>query len=194
MKTQEIQLYTFDELSDRAKEKARDWWRNGLDFDHESIFDDAKEVGERMGIDIDDINYSGFSSQGDGASFVGSYRFAPKAKAAVKKYAPKDQDLARIVNTLTTVQAQNKNKIVADVRRTDRRYSHEGTVAIDVSRTDDKDVSEDDVDNVQDALREFMIWIYRRLQDHYDYEMLDETVDENLIANEYDFHADGTLA
>jgi hypothetical protein len=28
MKTVELNLYTFSELSDAAKEKAREWWRN----------------------------------------------------------------------------------------------------------------------------------------------------------------------
>jgi hypothetical protein len=38
-------VYTFDELSDNAKEKAREWWRsNGLDYEwYDSCIDDIKE-------------------------------------------------------------------------------------------------------------------------------------------------------
>lgn len=32
MKTIEIEIYTFEELSEQAKETARAWWRNGDDF------------------------------------------------------------------------------------------------------------------------------------------------------------------
>jgi hypothetical protein len=42
METIEINLYAFDELSDEAKERAREWWRDGFDYpwwseSHESI-------------------------------------------------------------------------------------------------------------------------------------------------------------
>jgi hypothetical protein len=42
METIEINLYAFDELSDEAKERAREWWRESLDYPwwseaHESI-------------------------------------------------------------------------------------------------------------------------------------------------------------
>jgi hypothetical protein len=32
METIEIEVYSFDELDDRAKERARAWWRDGLDY------------------------------------------------------------------------------------------------------------------------------------------------------------------
>ena len=32
MEIVELEIYTFDELEDEAKEKARDWWRNGSDY------------------------------------------------------------------------------------------------------------------------------------------------------------------
>lgn len=39
-----------------------DWW--------DCVYDDSKEVCAAFGIDIDDIAFSGFYSQGDGASFT----------------------------------------------------------------------------------------------------------------------------
>jgi hypothetical protein len=32
MRTATIEIYKFDELSDAAKEKARDWWRDGFEY------------------------------------------------------------------------------------------------------------------------------------------------------------------
>src|SRR5688572_21955863 len=49
-------VYKFDELSDKAKDKARDWWRQGgLDYEWwEFIYDDAKRIGlEITGFDLD---------------------------------------------------------------------------------------------------------------------------------------------
>jgi len=48
-------VYQFDELSDKAKEKARDWWRNGdIDFDWaDNMIEDAKMIGlEITGFDV----------------------------------------------------------------------------------------------------------------------------------------------
>jgi hypothetical protein len=51
MKTITTIVYTFDELSDKAKEKARAWYRdNSFDneYDWEHITDDAREVGLKI--------------------------------------------------------------------------------------------------------------------------------------------------
>lgn len=60
------------QLDDRAKERARNWYREGgLDYDWwEYTIDEWKTELEDMGFDGVDINFSGFSSQGDGASFT----------------------------------------------------------------------------------------------------------------------------
>ena len=51
MTTIETKVYTFDELSDKAKEKARDWYKSGID-DYEwwdSTYQDALNIGFEMG-------------------------------------------------------------------------------------------------------------------------------------------------
>ena len=62
----------FANLSAAAKTVARDWYRSdGFDYqwwDH--IYDEWKEELKEMGFDGSDIAFSGFSSQGDGASFT----------------------------------------------------------------------------------------------------------------------------
>lgn len=47
MRTKTIKLYQFDELSDEAKEKARDWYREvGFDYEwYDSTYEDAARVG-----------------------------------------------------------------------------------------------------------------------------------------------------
>lgn len=108
----------------RAKDRARDWWRQGMDFDAEYTINDAEHIAGLMGITIEDILYTGFSSQGDGAMFLGSYKFMPGAKSSIKKHAPKDADLSRIMEDLTAVQKRNANKIVAEVSHSGDRYYH----------------------------------------------------------------------
>lgn len=101
-------IYTFDELSESAKEKAREWYRNGqLDYDWwDSVYYDALRMAEILGIDIDyryheasgrpgskgwkepKIWFSGFWSQGDGACWEGTYRYKPGSVKAIASEAP----------------------------------------------------------------------------------------------------------
>lgn len=50
MKTIETQVFTFDELSDKAKEKVREWWLKG--FDSSDAFDDIKNDAQVIGLNI----------------------------------------------------------------------------------------------------------------------------------------------
>ena len=80
MKTQTItkNFYLFNELSEEQKQEVLDRHR-GYDVDHfewfEYTIDDYKEILEIIGFYDIDINFSGFWSQGDGASFTGKYYY-----------------------------------------------------------------------------------------------------------------------
>lgn len=53
--TIEKTVYTFDELSDKAKETARQWFRYSSDGDSfwaESVIEDAAQCGEIIGINM----------------------------------------------------------------------------------------------------------------------------------------------
>ena len=61
MKTKTITVYEFDDLSDSAKEKAIENVRHGGYMDYEwydCVYEDAKEIGKILGIDIDNIYFS----------------------------------------------------------------------------------------------------------------------------------------
>lgn len=71
MQVIETKVYTFDELSDDAKEKARDWWREGNDYPFLSA-DMRERAGELLkGAGIEATTYRVYYSlgycQGDGA-------------------------------------------------------------------------------------------------------------------------------
>ena len=50
MRTIEVKILTFNELSEKAKENARDWWRDGgLDYEWwDFIYDDAESIGIKI--------------------------------------------------------------------------------------------------------------------------------------------------
>jgi hypothetical protein len=67
--------FIYEDLSPKAKEKALQWFSESLDHDWwEATYDSAKEDAKAKGFDIEDIRFSGFWSQGDGASWTGSVR------------------------------------------------------------------------------------------------------------------------
>jgi len=71
--TREITVFKFEELSERAQDKARQWYaEHGMCYEWwDGDYEDAKDQGKERGFDIDDIRFSGFWSQGDGASWTG---------------------------------------------------------------------------------------------------------------------------
>src|ERR1017187_4227073 len=94
------EVFKFDELSDAAKEKARQWHREadyGDNYFAECTIDEVKgEIGKALGFDVAEVYWSGFSSQGDGACIVGTWRAADVNAAALQAYAPQDKTLAQI--------------------------------------------------------------------------------------------------
>lgn len=187
----ETTVFSFDELDERAKERARGWFRAGA-LDHEwwdGVYEDAKRIGELTGVDIGRIYFSGFCSQGDGARFEGSYSYRKGSVKAIAEYAPIDAELGRIVRELGDVQRRRFYSLSANIRL-DGRYEHEGCTSIDVS---DRygDLEGDDAETVRECLRDLMRWIYRTLEAEHDYLMADEQVDESIRSNEYTFTESG---
>lgn len=200
-------LYKFEELSDDAKEKAREWWRNGEQFDPDYVYEDAAAIAELFGLDIRTrpvklmnnttrydpcIYYSGFWSQGDGACFEGSYRYKKGGLKAVKDYAPKDEELHNIVKSLQDLQKKNFYRVYCTTQHSGHYY-HSGCMQVECENSyDNRDVI-DEYGFVQ-CLREFADWIYDRLASEYEWTMSDENVDESIIINEYEFDEGGSIA
>lgn len=64
--------FIYEDLSPKAKEKALEWWASTQDHEWwDCTYANAKEDGKAKGFDIEDIRFSGFWSQGDGASWTG---------------------------------------------------------------------------------------------------------------------------
>lgn len=190
-------LYQFDELSDKAKEVARDWYRQGLYLDtyaFDSVIDDAKEIGHLMGIDIKHVYYSLSYSQGDGACFEGSYAYRKNSVKDTLAYTPTDSEIERIVRGLADIQKANSYKLSANVKQRGH-YQHSGCTEIEVYNIDDrynKEVIEEN--EVKELLRDFMNWIYKRLLSEDEYLNSKESIDENIRANEYEFLESGKRA
>lgn len=191
-----VSAYTFSELSDKAKDKARQYHHDAYISDgfwHECTIDDAKEVGKILGFDIDNIYFSGFWSQGDGACWTGDYRYEKGAPAKVAGYTGKDSELIRIAQGLQDIQRRNFYRLTASVR-VSGRYSHSHTMRADVE--DSSDPYRDAGDAEEDLLglfRDFADWIYSNLEKEYEYQTSDTVIAEYFDANDVLFTADGSV-
>lgn len=190
VQTDTYNVYKFDELSDDAKERARNWFKETDDFSFhaELVMEDAKECAKLLGINIEKIYYSGFWSQGDGACFIGNFEHDTNAIQNLKKYSPDDQrlqDIAILLNLCSNVTASISHR---------GHYYHSGCMDIDVQPIDDDFDTDSEEDILKDALKSFADWIYRRLEKEYEYQNSNEVIDENILINEYEFLENGTLA
>lgn len=193
-------VYSFDELSDEAKQRALENHAHDLvEYDdwYRYVYEDAKQAGAHLGIFIKQIYFSGFWSQGDGACFDGSYSWETGCCRKIREYAPQDEWLHRIADTLRDIQRPALYVLSATVTHSGHYY-HEHCTSIDVTFTDSMDCGCLDGDEAElagaelaEALRDFMRWIYRRLEDEYDYLTSEETVAEHLRDNGFEFDEDG---
>ncbi len=128
----ETTVYRLDELDNAAKDRARAWYRQA-DFDHdwfEFVYDDFERICEILGVTLETrtvrlhggrtrpkpcIWFSGFWSQGDGASFEGYWSHSKGAAARIRDYAPTDATLHGVADRLQAIQRRNFYQLAAEV-------------------------------------------------------------------------------
>lgn len=208
MSTMTIPVYYFDGLSDKAKEKARDWFREDWPWGnwYDSTFEDFELICAAIGITIDyrrdrrdraepSIFFSGFWSQGDGASFAGRYTYKPDAAKAIRDHAGVDSDLHAIADALQAVQAANGNELSATISAGGHRHSHEYTMSFEIER--DSDSGAEIVAGAEaviiEAMRDLARWLYRQLESEHEELTSNECIDDNITINEYLFSESGSI-
>lgn len=198
IETTQRKRYTFAELPDDIQQKALAnlWDINVHDsFWQEFVLNDAKALGALIGIDIDKIYFSGFSSQGDGACFVGRYSYKKGAVEAVKEYAPNEEILHSIAQELQDVQKRHFYGLNASVVHRGP-YSHEycTDIRVDYDAPNYQDMAITAEADISNGLRNFMRWTYAKLASAYNYATLDKSIIATIEANEYEFTEQGKLA
>lgn len=215
------ELFTFDELSDVAKERARSWYRESR-YEDTSEFDftieDFVTIAEIIGITFSthevklmsgksrtepNIYWSLSYSQGDGACFEGTYEHNDDSCAKIREHC-NDDELLRVTDELNRIQSGRvllgQPMLDATIKKTDHHYCHENTVTIDVDDVqDDWEVEgqgpsesfEEARAQIAELLKDLMRWLHKALRDEDEYRNSDEAVDESIEANEYTFDEEG---
>jgi len=194
MKTVEIGVFQFNELSEDAKEKARNWYRNGA-FDypwHEYTIDEFKEGQKEF--EVEKVYFSGFWSQGDGAMFEYS-GISDEYKEALIDGLKLPNWKKRVLKKYADISCNGKHS---------GHYYHERSCSQSFNIEADNGAQyyqniENLIDSVssdiEEAIEQNYISIakdlYRTLEKEYDFLNSDEQVDESILANEYEFTEDG---
>lgn len=198
MRVAQTKVYTFDELSQDAKQKAlEDNAYINVEHDwYDYLLEEWRAKLEASGFTEADIQFSGFYSQGDGASFTASVDLVEWLKSR------------KLANKYRALYEQAKlGYITASIDRVSSLYVHENTIKADIDThyidvdydTDRKryDLIEkqaEEVENIlQEDARDVSKIIYRELENEYDYLTSEEAIKETILANEYEFTEGGKL-
>ena len=164
MKTIETNVYTFEELDEKAKEKAREWFRDGNDYTFLNEAMEEHAIGLLAKAKIKDVGefrvfYSLSHSQGDGAMI--------------------ELDATWRAWRITVKQRGH--------------YSHERSTEITLTSLKTGEYApdarfKDFEDNVYIPM---CLALKKYGYDYIEYEDSNECIDENIIRNEYTFTIDG---
>ena len=220
MKTIEVEVYKWEELSQTAQQKAREWYIEGMDYEWwEGVYEMAKEDGYELGFCIEKIYFSGFHSQGDGASWTGQVDVRQWLEAHEK-------DSIGVSAWCQLIQEDVIGKRVQVVAN-NSHYCHESTMQFD-DVEDDTDVEDGaplilpsifkgmqvqhlfdiivsdpdcryknvaDITNaITESGKDFARHIYQRLREEYEYLCSEEMMLDHFDCNDYHFTNEGELA
>ena len=165
-----ITVYSFEELSSEAQEKAIDKFRfANVDYEWwDCVYEMAKEIGITIKrFDID----AGIIKGELTTSFLDSFR-------EIRKNWGRGSELHKTAKDYL----KQYNKAYKEWKKNDKELTLDDFESEDEAR----DIEED---YKRAILEDFLIL----LKKEYEYQTFDETVKEMIIDNEYEFEEDGTL-
>jgi hypothetical protein len=158
-----------------------------------------KDILEQLGYEDIVISYSGFWSQGSGASFTCSgYTYKKGSINKLKKEYPQWLELHEWLNYFNLVNKENFYQLYFDITRDSSYYSHSNTVSVNnlyrISLSENEiNIYEKEHEIVNGLNKDFMNIIYRSLEGDYEHQTSDDAVKETLISNEYEFNEAGEM-
>ena len=215
--TRTITIYKYDELSHTAKDYVKTKYiAPNIDMDY--VIDNAKHEGVERGFDIDDVSWSGFCSQGDGASWTGQVKLQTFLEHHLKE---NDPNYAKYTTLLMLIDDGWVENLIS-ISRKSFMYNHSNTMRIDqefmgyVNATEEAVIGKDgplqganvlqlyeglDIHSLLDDLYEWVLKeakdyadeIYERLESEYDDLMSDQHISLTADANGWEFDETGRL-
>lgn len=217
--TKQYQVFSYDELTEEGKAAAIEKLYD-LNVDHEWYdLDYYNEKLEAIGFINPEISFSGFCSQGDGASFVCNYVdldkvFSHLCYCQTKKGLFSDTVL---LNQVLTMMDKNIIEFNISIDRASGFYVHEKTCFVNYNfeayppeQSTKKNSSHnhylsdafeswlDDaektvIDMIESLRYDLCQDIYKSLEKEHDYLTSREAIEETIRCNDYEFTSNGNL-
>ena len=147
----------------------------------DTIVDFCENILPHFGVDVSykDVAFSGFWSQGDGASFSGRFFLSNVNLTELKASVPTEVELHQLIDRLAEL-AEAHHDIQGTISRTSSLYSHSNTMSIGEYSSDNDYCTEDFAaidgeSTLTRIFRELADWLYSRLNEHYDFYLADAT-------------------
>jgi len=207
--TRECEVYQFDSMEDinhPVAQAAIEKYRENAEYIYDCELYDAVVAAKCFGFNVDvyDICWSGFWSQGDGASIEGEWNLedVKDVVECVKSNFPQDEELNKMAENFAETIDGLTVEFVSIKRMYFTRYCHENTLGVENYQLKDEydeeyeayeEDAKRDAEYILDIMKELSGWLYARLEKSYDYQDSDEAIMETLIANEYEFDEDGNI-
>ena len=209
--TKTYQTYRFEELDDKAKEKVFESYRTDEfypgDWWHEAAVEDFVEDRTKEGWDLEtkDVHFSGFWSQGDGASFDGEVNCETWIK--FHKLEAKFPTIMKVLHNTHPLTAKiYTNHFGTYYCHSNTRYleiEEDGQLDEHIYGWDDEAKEQAIMEKwneevmrleeiLEDNREELSQQLYSKLEKQYDYYMTDEAIEEDIMSNDNMFLANGT--
>jgi hypothetical protein len=211
--------YHYNELPEYARQKARAHYIENWIYDdwYDHIYEDAKEEGASKGFQIEDIAFSGFWSQGDGAMWMGDVELPE----FITHYLPESigrecwlwliQDgwIGERVNAYRTSHHYSHSNCMGVTSIEQMPHNEDDTLNLDCilkgapvetlynlivadTACPIKDIS-DLEELILNEARRYADMIYDRLRDGYEYECSEGQISECYDANNILFNEEGKV-
>lgn len=182
LETTTRKILTWNELNEEQKTKVIEKLSdiNILHDWYEYSIVDFTEMLKMLGFYDVKIQFSGFWSQGDGASFTGKFK-VPSTKKELKERVKKlrlTYPRQKVFNydSMNFTKEEKQDEIL-EVFRITSFYSHENTISADNN-------------DLKEFARDFSREIYKSLENEYNYLTSREAIIEAIEANDYEFYED----
>lgn len=196
-------VYTYDELSDEAKEKVKDEFLRVRQEYESDVFSDScgtmlKELFPNSDLKIE---YSLSYSQGDGFNTYGSLDVNDLINVDLSAYPFKDSKYITPLSDKTAIKSACEKAEISDIEVPENgRYGYSMADRIELVPSYEVELSDEDVAllNELEKFAQDVMGVFNSQceTDGYDwfYEATDEEVKDWADANDYEFTEDGELA
>lgn len=197
MRTIQVVVYTYDELSPDAQARARDWYRT-------TVLADPSWADPTVAAAVKAAGYLGLSIantrngspaiwwtmhvQGSGVSFDGRWRSEHVDFTGLCREYPDDPELPAIGELADSL--YRWERATATVKSSRRGH----VLDIDYEAHDEDEPAKFPAETLSEVLKRFTHWVYEQLDARWDAINSDAAIADALMDAEYEFTADGQRA